>query len=376
MFNLYFLERIIGVSVYVLITIIMFIVIYNTENIKLKKFLIIYLLFIVFLAFIYVPTTSADLYRYLKSAKMYSSLSYSELIYLIRESKAPIQIVYFYLLGKTGVDGLIPAVSALIFYGCLFKIVYKASVRYNLNNKSVALSLLFFMCLGGFLSVINIIRCFVAFSIIALCCYDELIEEKSYVKHIPLYLFASLMHPAAMALSIFRVMTILIKKDKNFFKKILNFFIVLFILFFMIKYGNEYLNLIFEKSTTYITGDIYSYSWEYIISLVYIFFSTYVLLKSRKMFKNNIEINNFNNFLLLINFVTLIFGFEYSIFTRLQLFSSMLFVPMFSIFIDVTRKNKIIIKNINYIFLITLVIVFSIACTRGNLCGYKFFIIN
>lgn len=373
---MFLIERIIGVSTYVMIMFVMCFLIYKTTNKKqIKTILKIYWFLLAVLAFFYIPTESADLSRYISAAKLYSSFSVEEIVKILGNSKVPMQIIYFYLLGLTKINGLIPAVTSMLFYGFSFSILYDAIKRFELNNKSASISLLFFMEMGGFLCVISGIRSFVAFSAIAYCCYYELIGNKSFVKHIPLYLFASLMHPAAMVLTIIRLLTILINKEKSNLKKIGNFFLVGILIVLIFKYGSQYIDAILDKTDTYVSGDGYSYIWEYLISWIYMIFSTLFILiiKTDTSKENEISIFNYKNFILLINFIIFIFSFEYSIFTRFQLFSSILFLPYFSICLSSTKKES---KFFTFAFIFVSVAIFAIACTRGNLCGFKFLLFN
>ena len=371
---MYIVERIIGIFTYVFIMFIMVFNIYRSKPGKLKKNLVIYLILLVVLAFIYVPAPTADLHRYIVSAKEYASLTFSEILQLLSNTRVPAQVLYFYLLGKTGLDGMVAAVSAFIFYSCSFSILYKASKKFNLSNKSVAISLLFLMQTGSFINAISIIRTSVSFAIIAYCCYTELIENKSLVKHIPLYLFASLMHPAALALILFRLFIMLLKKEKNSYKKLLNYIVVFLLIAFIIANGDFYVEYIFEKAQYYMSGSVYSYIWEYLICIIFLLFSAFVTFVTRKMFKNNLEIKNYTNFLILIQCALIAVSFEYSTFTRLQLFLSILFLPLFAIFLNRLEKEKIKSRTFTFVFIVVSTVIFVISCTRGNLCGYKFLI--
>ena len=366
-------ERIIGVATYVLLLIIVSFKIYKSKkNQSIIKTLKKYWIILSILAFFYIPTNSADLSRYIASAHIYSSYSFSELVKTISETAAPMQVIYFYILGLTKVDGLIPAVSCMIFYGLTFSIFSDAIKRYNISGRNATLSLLFFMSMGGFLNVISIIRSCVAFSAIAYCCYFELIGKKKIKRHIPIYIFSALMHPAAIVLIVVRVLTIIFKKERTLIKKIMNYIFVIILMALIIKFGNNYINLIIEKSITYIMGNVYSYVWEYIICFMYMIFSTYIIVKSKNTIKT-MELVNFNRFLILINIFILIFCFEYSIFTRYQLFSSILFLPYFSIYINQLKDKS---KTLTFMYYSITIIIFVIACTRGNLCGFKFLLFN
>ncbi len=313
---MFLIERVIGVLTYVIILLIVCLKLYNSKSTKqTQNNLKIFCLILSILAFFYIPANSADLSRYIVSAHIYSKYSFSELIKVLAETKAPMQILYFYVLGLTKIDGLIPAVSCMIFYGFTFRIFSDAIKRFNISGKNAALSLLFFMGMGGFLNVISIIRSCVSFAGIAYCCYFEIVAKGKKLSHIFIYIFSALMHPAAMALIIFRIILILFKKEKSNFKSIINYLLVIFFLVLIFVKGNEYVNLILDKSNTYMQGDVYSYIWEFLICLMYMIFSTYIILKSNSIF-NTIELKNYKRFLILINIFIFIFSFEYSIFTR------------------------------------------------------------
>ena len=369
---MYIYERLIGVFTYVIIMFIMILLIYKSDKNKLKKNLIIYLIALCILAFFYIPSTSADLYRYIISAHDYNMLSYNDLYKLIINSSSPMQIVYFYLLGKININGLIPAVSALIYYGCYFRIIYGCAKKYNLSNKSVAYSLFLVMAMGGFLTVISAIRSFVAFAVIALCIYREIIENKSIFSNVLLYLFAGMMHLSAIGLIIIRIIIFLFGKEKKITKKILNILIIIIISIIFIKFGRNYWNSLINKTDYYVKNSVYSYLWEYIICFVYMIYSTIILLIINNKKTNEFEIKKLIKFNLIINFVIFIFAFEYSIFTRFQMFSELIFTPLFAFYINSLEVENKKSKLLTYTYIIVLTMIFIIACTRGNLCGYKY----
>lgn len=369
---MFIFERVVGVSTYMFFLLLFFYLIYISKKRNASKYLKIYVFVLFILAFIYIPSDSADLSRYVKSAKIYNIMDSSDLIDLIIESKAPMQIIYFYILGIPKVYGLIPAVSALIFYGSSFSIFSGIYEKYKISNKSLALSFLFFMLCCDFVSIISIIRCPVAFSIIAYCVYKELFEGKSLIANLPLYLFSALMHPAAMVLVLLRFVLIFIQREKKFFKKIVNYTIILLIFMMFLKYGHEFIQLILDKSDSYISREGYSYIWEYLISLLYFVFSSFIYLKTRNQFKD-IEFKNLSKIFLASNILLLLFCREYSIFTRFQVFSSIIFMPIFCLYLDNSNSKR---KITSLVFLLTVILIFFISCTRGNFCGFKYFVLD
>lgn len=374
---MYLIERIIGIATYMIIMLAMVYLIYKSPKEKLKKLLIIYLIFLFIMAYFYIPATSADLYRLTNTMKYYASFGISNLPQLLLNSKAPVYVLYSYIIGKLGIDNLLPAITSLIFYSNIFIIFYKSSKKFNLSNKSTAISLLLFMEMGKFLEVISSVRTMLAFSFIALCCYNEFIEKRSIIKDILFYLIASLIHPAAMVLALIRMVFLLFQKERKILKKLFNFTLLIIISVFTLKYGKEYLDLIFQKADTYLNGDVYSYVWEYLVSWICILFSTYSLLFRKKELVCNIDLNNLRKFNLFINAVILLFSFEYSIFSRYQAFSNMIFIPIIGVILNNVFSEESI-RNRKYMFMVIMVstLLFFIVGLRGNLSSYKYLLFD
>lgn len=371
-------ERIIGIITYMGSMLAFFFLIYHSDsNKKLKKYLIIYWILLAVLAFIYIPADSTDLSRLIKEMHRYDDVTFNELIKLIPKSHIPSEKLYFWVISKFNIDGLLPAITSMIFYGCIFTIVYKCAKKYNIDNKNIAISLLFFMEFGKFLEVISGIRSLMAFSIIALCIYMEIIENKKIIKNIPLYIFASFMHPAALVLTIIRMTFLLLQKEKGVLRKIINAILFIILGYITYKFANESIIVATEKAESYMNHHVYSYIWEYILSWIYIIFSTVTIFKYKNYYRENEEIYNIKKLIMIINVIIIILNFEYSIFSRFQTFSSILFIPIFSFTLQkMSEDNTINKKTYTYLFLVVSSLVFVIAGTRGNLSGYKFLFFN
>lgn len=370
---MFLLERIIGVVTYMLIMIVIVINIYKSPKEKLKKILCIYLFILVMMAFYYIPSQSADLYRLQDSLYIYSKYSFSELVSKLYNSNVPAYILYVYIIGKIGIPNFLPAITCLIFYGIIFKILLKSSKKYNLSNKNIALSLLFFMITGKFLEVISSVRALLSFSIIALCCYEEFVEEKAIYKNIFKYCIAIFFHPAALALTIIRFLYLFLKREKKIIKKIINYIILLFMGIVLFRYGLKYLDFMLVKADVYLNNEVYSYVWEYIISWIFILFSTYSIISRKRILMKKPEIYELAKFNIYINFIIILFSFEYSIFSRFQTFSSIIFMPILALIFseinkEVTNNNKVYY----FIFIIFITVLFFLVGIRGNLSGYKY----
>ena len=76
------------------------------------------------------------------------------------------------------------------------------------------------------------------------------------------------------------------------------------------------------------------------------------------------------NKLLLI--IEIAFAYEYNIFHRLVLVSSLLIIPIIKLFNENKDQSNKTLSNLK----LAAVLIIMIACARGNLCGYKFFLLS
>ena len=138
--------------------------------------------------------------------------------------------------------------------------------------------------------------------------------------------------------------------------------------------GSDYIDAAFDKAMSYTSHNVYSYVWEYLIAGIgfALILATIYNLKKRYPDKWR-ELKPSIRFLIAIIVYALLFVNVYSICQRF--FSACLIcaIPVIMQFFSCeyactrgkTRRNTIII----------LMVVLLLACTRGNLCGYKFFVL-
>lgn len=373
---MYLKERIISVFTYMFILLFFCFIISNktTNKNKIKHFLLMYNIILAILAFFYIPQPSADLYRLFINMHNYSSYSLSEITNIATNSSVPVAIYYLYFISKIGIDGLLPAITSFVFHGCIFSIFYRAYVKFNISNKNLALGLLFFMEMGKFLEVISGIRALMSFSIICYCIYREIVDNDSMIKHIPLYIISIFLHQAALTLSILRIAFLLFQKETRVVDKIRNYIIILIMIITSLYFSNSFLNSMIEKANYYLGTKVYSYFWEYLISWLTILFSTYMLLKFKKIIRKNKLIFYYSKFIYFLLIIIVIFNFEYSIFSRFTTSFSILFTPIFMYVINDIERDKYKYKMFNFVLITYIFIIFIIAGVRGNLSAFKFFI--
>ena len=265
--------------------------------------------------------------------------------------------------------------SALGFYGNLFHIFKCEAKRGNRSSDSIAVTLLFIMSSGRFLEVISGIRCMLAFSIIFRFIYDEMYENKSIIRSIPFYVIAVLLHSAAIPLVALRLFFSCFEKKKNILSTILNGLLATIVLLIGIKIGEDYLDAALATANYYLSANIYSYGWEYII----VSLSLLIILScSWKLWKWYPEA--FTKEKNIIKFLLILFVCEgltistYTIYHRFTAISISLSIPLVLTLLN-QEENSSFSRTRKIIVIVSMMILF-LASIRGNLCGYKFFLIN
>lgn len=373
---MYIIQRLIGVSIYSIILLIICYLLGVTSKKDHGKILIFYNILLFIMAYNFVPAPGNDLFRQFDTLHYYGSKSLKEIIEIMMTTATPINALYFHIIGKFNIDGLLPAISSLIACGNIFYIIKNCAIKYNIKSKNIAIALFFFMSTGAYFQAISGIRTTLGFSIVAVCIYNEFINKKSLIKNILWYLLAGLLHPAVLAVILIRIGYLLIQNSNN--RKINLLLIILFLISGMI-YGDKFINSMLEKAFYYTTSkDKFSYFWEYVVGIVkiiIIFTIQYFNRKSNR--KEDIDggMVDLIKFINLINSIVCIALFlEYNTFDRFLIFNSILFIPvlMNTLNLELSKiKNIVTLKRFVIILSILMLV---IECTRGNLCSLKFFI--
>lgn len=377
---MYFFERLIGVIIYFFLTFIITYFISKSNKKSISKLLFFVTIMLSIMAYFYVPAESADLYRLIEIKNMYAMMNLNDILEFTKQSTTPVTVLYFYFIGKLKFDGLLPMITSFIFYRNIFNILIKSALKYEIKSINIALTFLFIMSSGIFIEVISGIRTMLAFSIIANCIYNELIEQKPIFRNLIWYIIASLIHPVALFITIIRVIYLLLEETNSKYKIIINIFIMVSLILMIFSFGNRYINSMMQVIEYYTRGDSYSYIWEYIIGIAQISIIIMVLSLYFKYLKIENKRNGINNMYAickLIVFILIIMIFEYNTFHRLTLLSSVLIIP---IMLNVLEKSNIYIDkfkrfNLRDIIYISSILIMILACIRGNLSALKFFIL-
>lgn len=369
------IERLCGVGVYALALICTYYAMRGTRSYrKLCRILNTYLVILTVMGFFYIPAEAADIYRWRNISRNWHNLSLTEFFenYMVKTSY-PMGMLMIYLCQKTEIKGVLPAVCAFLFHWNIFEILKMLCRKLGFTPRDLALPLLLFMSAGRFLEVISGIRCLVALSILARQVCEEQLDQRIRLRNLVWEMIAALIHPLALVLWGIRLAVLFVQRAGTARRKIANMCISAAAIFLGLRYGGRYIISAADKAMGFIESEIYFYSWEYIIVWLLWVLSVYILYFAHRINKNEkiVPIRNlifFNSILVLIE---LVFCFEYSIFHRTISFSSMMILPV-SAFLCRFSSNG---KNRNTILIMSFLILL-LACARGNLCGYKFFLLR
>ena len=380
---MFLFERLFGIFTFSIILFVVVNLISKCENIKAtKKILFVYLICLFFMGYFYYPYKTADLYytnSLINNSLIYKS--FSDIIVKFQNSRYAIYYIYYWFFGIIGNIKLLPAVTALFFYSNVFYILYKSCLRFKLSTKTMAKTIMFFMAGGQFLEVISGIKSMFALSIVALCCYKELIENKSFLKNIPLYIFAALMHDTALIAICIRLIYMLFQKENRLIIKVSNYIIVILFLLFAVKYGGQSIMGATNKGQSYISGNVYSNIWEYFIASFCDIFMIYSVFLMKKIMKVNNEIkkilSKYLKFIIIFLIIDVVFMFEYSIFHRYRTFIMIIIIPIVAILFEKNKNNEYaFLKNYDYRFRLYFYVTMGLSLARGNLSSLKFFDLN
>ncbi len=371
------IERLVGVGVYALALGYFYSKIRHSKSKRaIKRYINQYLTVLCIMAFFYIPGEAADLYRWRNLAEPWKETSFSWFWNnRVITSNTPLGYLLIYACQMTGVDGVLPMACAFGFFGNVFHIIKCESLRDNRRPDSIAVALLFVMSSGRYLEVISGIRCMLAFSIVFRFMYDEMYEGKSMLRSVPFYVFSVLLHNAAIPLIGIRMFCSLFEKKRSIVNNILNGLMTVALLIVGIIVGDDYIDAGFAKANSYMSSNVYSYGWEYVIVILSMTIIVVSMWKFMKRYPNvfKCEIKSERYLLILLAGEILTLG-TYSIFHRFAAVSIVMSVPMLLSFLNCEydnfrgkSKRRIVIMSIFILFL---------ACVRGNLCGYKFFLLS
>lgn len=378
-------ERLVSVAVFSFILVVICFSLIGKSSKQIKNILIVYTLILTVFAYFYIPYETADLYRINELVDSFSKLSFSK---FIAKQKAlgdrGIANVLYWLIGKTGVPQLLPAIVTFVCYSCIFYIISKTAEKNEISGKNVAITLFFYMSIGNYMFVIAGIRCMLGISLLAFCFFRENAEGKFNLLHLPLYFISAFIHPFAAVLIAARFIVSIFDTKSTTVKKRIYFFILGVGIILATYFLDGYLDEIVKKAKSYLRGDGYSYLWEYVLAILACFVMLSALLKGKDIIaKSKLKLNVWILYEIALFIVALFVCYEFTTFHRLTTYiMPIIALPLLmTVLQSIDDKKKLgqtsssgmIIDFGSCIMLVSILLLF-IACFRGSLCSFKFFI--
>lgn len=329
-------------------------------------------------AFIFIPNPSADLTRlHALCVGGWCQNEFYKLAYSLVHTNAPAWMFFSWAVYQiTHNENFIQTIACLWSFFNVFYIISSVIQNNNIRKYNRALILFSIMAVGTFyIEVISGMRSMLSFSIICFCIYRELVERKNFIPHLPLYLFASLMHPAGIALITIRILASVMFQN-NIISKIVVFMLCVSLLLGIYLYGKIYVETAVDLAISYSTDENeYSYIWEVVIGLIEQFQIYFVLYHFKKRYSNTSFTYTSMARLCLITALISLCGlpFSYAIFRRFTIVASIFLLPVLGKLLS--NQKRVSNMTIKFIWALCFIIYF-LSCARGDLCSYKFFMLG
>ena len=386
---MFLFERLFGVGLYALALVAACFFI-ATNNHKRGTVLFGYLVVLAAMAYFYVPYETADLYRIYGFLNTFRRFDFS-MIWEERVINSPTGLanLYYWLISKTGVNNLLPAITTFICYGSIFYLIDRTAKINNASGKNVAISLMFCMSVGNYMFVVAGIRCMIGVSLLAFCFFRETCEKKRFIWHIPLYVISLFFHVFSFILFLLRLLVPLLISRKNSLYKITYVIVVATALTaaYVVFDLSDYVASVFEKAEEYVTGNMYSYFWEYVIgTMVGIVSLFFVVISKHSIRQSNLDLNDFYVYVKLLLVVAVCFCFEFTIFHRILTYICPIIITPILMTklqqIDEKKKQntakvqiRVVNSNIGKNMLLFSLLILAVSCSRGSLSSLKFFVL-
>lgn len=371
-------ERTTSLLVYAFALFLAYILIAKVVRKQHKAVLLLYLIALAIFAFNYKPYITADLYRLREYIEYWIHKDLSGMLKYAMGSSTPSWVLYSYVLSRFGNINWIQTITCLWCFGNVFYIIGREIERLEIQGPFRSMLLFYVMGVGAFyLQTISGIRSMLGISIVAFCLYRETVENKKVVWHLPLWIFAALLHTSTMVLVISRFLFLLIQ-SQGAAKKFLMGIVVLAGALFSFKYMGSFIRGSFEYGKGYLTDSKeYTYVWEQIIGIIETIETVYVLrafhrtilcAPDRKMSSKK-SLYLFTLIWTAISVIAL--PFSYAIFRRYTMLCTITSIPL----VSELFKNDKADKYRRALFCFSFII-FALSGVRGDLCGYKFFVLG
>lgn len=179
-----------------------------------KKFYILATAILSLLSYFVIATENMDLFRYIRIMEYIRAMGFDWGMDTYGPSN-PLAFIFFYGISLFENDAILPAVAVAITYGFSFALLYKASKRLNASTMDTYIALVFFMLNMNYCYVIDVVRIYMAFAIMAYFLYMDIVEKKHRIFCFVVYAALCYFHYAMMVFVILRVILIITRRFKG-----------------------------------------------------------------------------------------------------------------------------------------------------------------
>ena len=179
-----------------------------------KKFYILATAILSLLSYFVIATENMDLYRYIRIMEYIRTMGFDWGMDTYGPSN-PLAFIFFYGISLFDNDAILPAVAVAITYGFSFALLYKASKRLNASTMDTYIALVFFMLNMNYCYVIDVVRIYMAFAIMAYFLYMDIVEKKHRIFCFVVYAALCYFHYAMMVFVILRIILMITRKFKG-----------------------------------------------------------------------------------------------------------------------------------------------------------------
>lgn len=346
---------------------------------KVKHLLWLYTVVLAMMGYFYFPYKTSDLYRIFEYLETFKNINFHDFFHLyVVSSSAPIGRLLYWSIAKIGDYHLLPMFAACVSYGCVFYILSDCAERFKATRSTVALVLFYYMSIGHYLSVVSNIRTMMAVCMIAVCFYRETVHKRFFILHIPIYALAMGLHNLAIVFLLIRLAAIIFASRASLWARI--FVVVSLALAAMLVQFllPTLVGGLLDKAMDYMYDETYVYVWEYLMGAIVLILQFYYLyLYKRAKVESRLSLRTENSALILAILLSLIFATTFTFFYRLvSCIVAILSIPLLTELIGsynarrISRKIALPLRLTTFVFSLAEL---ALSCTRGSLCGLKFF---
>ena len=317
------------------------------------------------LAFNVQPLPAMDLYRYYNTMDLYRTVGWDWIVQNDFSSN-PLASAYFYLISLLGDNRFLPAITVFLVYAFSFGLLHKASVRFESKKSEIIVALLFFMLNFNYFYVVDVIRIYLCYAIMAYFLYMDLVEKKHRWLCAVVYVAVCFVHYVVLLIVFVRLLMVLVRYIKGPIANIALLFFPLIVwvayrIFIRIPTLSGIFELAGRKGLGYLNYDVFGV-WQFADSLVrlilFLLIGVFVLWLCNRLNRRVDKVGNpllatecsvvsdYTYFCLLNIMATLGFISNYQMMLRTPNFIQILFSPVLLYALSKLRGNNKTYKTV------------------------------